>query len=513
MPVTPTYPGVYIEEVPSAVRTIVGVATSITAFIGRARRGPVNDHVHIQSFADFERKFGGLWQQSTMSYAVQQYFLNGGFDALIVRVHNYQTPGDDKATITLKAGADTLTLVAANEGEWGNNLQATVDYQTKDVDATTPDQNLFNLVIKEVDAEGNTVQTETFRNVSRNEDDPTYVVTVLEQSSYLVRIPGAVPTVRPDETASKAANGDGSDGTDIEDADIIGSPSQKTGIYALEDADLFNLLCIPPLTRATDVGSAVWSAALAYCKGRRAMLIVNPPPTWTSAASTITNLSDVVALRDENACVFFPRIKAPDALKEYRLQEFVPCGVAAGIFARTDAARGVWKAPAGIEATLAGVRELTYKMTDGENGQLNPLGVNCLRTFRVIGNVVWGSRTLKGADQLASQWKYIPVRRMALYIEESLYRGTQWVVFEPNDEPLWAQIRLNIGSFMQGLFRQGAFQGKTPKEAYFVKCDKETTTQDDINKGIVNILVGFAPLKPAEFVIIKISQIAGETQS
>lgn len=162
------------------------------------------------------------------------------------------------------------------------------------------------------------------------------------------------------------------------------------------------------------------------------------------------------------------------------------------------------------DATLNGVSGLSVKLNDGENGQLNPLGVNCLRSFPVIGQVAWGARTLEGADRLASEWKYIPVRRLALFIEESLFRGTQWVVFEPNDEPLWAQIRLNLGAFMQNLFRQGAFQGKTPREAYFVKCDKETTTQNDINQGIVNVLVGFAPLKPAEFVIIKIQQIAGQ---
>ena len=175
-----------------------------------------------------------------------------------------------------------------------------------------------------------------------------------------------------------------------------------------------------------------------------------------------------------------------------------------------DAQRGVWKAPAGQEATLIGVPQLSVFLTDAENGELNPLGINCLRAFPVIGRVVWGSRTLEGADRLASEWKYVPVRRTTLFIEESLYRGTQWVVFEPNDEPLWAQIRLNVGAFMQNLFRQGAFQGKTPREAYFVKVDKETTTQNDINLGIVNILVGFAPLKPAEFVVIKIQQIAGQ---
>jgi phage tail sheath protein FI len=211
-----------------------------------------------------------------------------------------------------------------------------------------------------------------------------------------------------------------------------------------------------------------------------------------------------------NAAVFFPRLKLADPLKENRTQEFVPCGAIAGIIARTDASRGVWKAPAGIDATFSGVRELTYKLTDGENGRLNPKGLNCLRVFPVYGNVIWGARTLAGDDRLASEWKYLPVRRLALFLEESLYRGTQWVVFEPNDEPLWAQIRLNIGAFMNNLFRQGAFQGKTPRDAYFVKCDSETTTQNDINLGIVNIVIGFAPLKPAEFVILKFQQMAGQ---
>ena len=159
---------------------------------------------------------------------------------------------------------------------------------------------------------------------------------------------------------------------------------------------------------------------------------------------------------------------------------------------------------------MQGVQDLSLTLTDQENGLLNPLGVNCLRSFPLIGTVVWGARTLQGADALTSQWKYVPVRRTALMIEESLYRGTKWVVFEPNDEGLWGQIRLNIGAFMQTLFRQGAFQGASARDAYFVKCDSSTTTQDDINRGVVNIIVGFAPLKPAEFVIIQIEQMAGQ---
>jgi phage tail sheath protein FI len=216
---------------------------------------------------------------------------------------------------------------------------------------------------------------------------------------------------------------------------------------------------------------------------------------------------------DANGAAFFPRLRLSDPLNNYQLRTFAPSGVVAGVYATIDGSRGVWKAPAGTEATLNGVQSMVYKLSDPENGVLNPLGVNCFRTFPVYGSVLWGARTLVGADALTSQWKYVPVRRMALFLEESLYRGTQWVVFEPNDEPLWAAIRLNVGSFMQDYFRKGAFQGQTPDQAYFVKCDSDTTTQSDIDNGIVNILVGFAPLKPAEFVVIQIEQLTGQTQA
>jgi hypothetical protein len=238
-------------------------------------------------------------------------------------------------------------------------------------------------------------------------------------------------------------------------------------------------------------------------------LLIDPPSGWTSKDTAKSGMQ-AVQTTSKNAALFFPRLRQPNPLRDNQLENFAPCGAVAGIFARTDAQRGVWKAPAGLEATLVGVPQLSVSLTDAENGELNPLGLNCLRTMPAVGRVVWGARTLQGDDRLASEWKYIPVRRLALYIEESLYRGTQWVVFEPNDEALWAQIRLNMGAFMHNLFRQGAFQGKTPREAYFVKCDRETTTQNDINLGIVNILVGFAPLKPAEFVIIRLQQMAGQ---
>jgi phage tail sheath protein FI len=322
-----------------------------------------------------------------------------------------------------------------------------------------------------------------------------------------------------------AQSGSGSDGSDIDDADVIGDQGAKTGIYALNRVPLFNLLCIPPSRRDTTslpsnwtpTSAAVYQAALSFCVERRAMLIVDPDPAWgTSIDRAIDNAIDgrndlnLTGPAARNAALYFPCVREVDPLRDSRVDTFVPSGIIAGIMARTDVARGVWKAPAGLDASLNGVQDLQVTLNDLENGQLNPLGINCLRSMGVNGRIVWGARTLRGADESADEYKYVPVRRLALFLEESLYRGTQWVVFEPNDEPLWAQVRLNVGAFMQGLFRQGAFQGATPKDAYFVKCDSQTTTQNDINLGILNVIVGFAPLKPAEFVVIQIQQMAGQ---
>lgn len=526
MPSALTYPGVYIEEVPSGVRAIRGVATSITAFIGRARRGPVNQPVRVQGFGEYANRFGGLWRQSTMSYAVAHFFQHGGEgkDALIVRVHNGGAPD----TTTVTGAADSLNFVAANPGLWGRSLRVRVDHNTRPPQGN---EELFNLTVRDTGTE----TTELFRNVSVLPLHERYVGRVLEEESNLVRLSGSAPANRPAATpdapsgdpmtqtpGSIAFNNDGGDGNDITDAQITGDRNDRTGIYALESADLFNLLCVPPLTPTTDVDSDTWARAAGYCQERRAMLIVDSPAAWAANASTaitdaeagINSLRATVGTDDaRNVMVYFPRLRMRDPLSENRPADFVSCGAVAGIIARTDEQRGVWKAPAGLEASFSGALGFTYTMTDAQNGVLNPLGLNCLRTFRVAGNLVWGARTLAGADLLASEWAYIPVRRLALFIEESLYRGTQWVVFEPNDEPLWAQIRLNVGAFMQNLFRQSAFQGRSPREAYFVKCDRETTPQNDINRGIVNILVGFAPLRPAEFVVIRIQQLAGQVEA
>jgi phage tail sheath protein FI len=528
MSLTPTFPGVYIQEIPSGVRTITGVATSITTFIGRASRGPVDDPTIINSFADFERLFGGLAQDSTMSYAVRDFYLNGGSQGIIVRVINGATP----ASISLPTSSATpLVLDAASPGQWGDNLTALVDHNTKD----PTNINLFNLTIAEIGG-----ATEKFLNVSVLPTDARFLPRVLDQGSLLVTVHKdssgnpVMPTVTPLDTvvitspltspettkpSPAKPSVTGSDGGDLGAADLIGDPDAKTGIFALDKADLFNLLCIPSPVRGGDTPAPVYTAAVQYCVDRRAMLLVDPPAGWganpaTATRNAINGLGDLgITFSDptaRNAALYFPLLEEPDPLREFQLDSFVPCGAVAGIMARTDSQRGVFKAPAGLDAGLNGVSALQVNLTDPENGQLNPLGINCLRSFPVNGRVVWGARTLRGADRFGDEYKYVPVRRLALFLEESLYRGTQFAVFEPNDEPLWSQLRLNIGAFMHDLFLKGAFQGQTPREAYLVKVDKETTTQNDINLGIVNILVGFAPLKPAEFVIIKIQQLAGQ---
>lgn len=617
-----SYPGVYIEEIPSGVRTITGVATSITAFVGRAKRGETNKATTINSFGDFERIFGGLWLNSQTGFAVRDFYLNGGSQAIVVRLYRADE-GDGAKPAKSKLAAGGIKLEAAYEGSWGANLRVSVDMDGVSDEVAlslgVTKADLFNLTVRDVGPGG---ATERFLNLTARES-ARRIDRVLKSESAIIRWDGALDSTAADAVktslkalsdaqkglsdaqkalsdklkadpnanvdtekqavtaaenkladeeakqtdpvtaaenalakakkaladkliADPAANVDTekqavvdaqkkvddektkmtdavSDGQHLKASDFLpaNGEAEKKGFYALEQADLFNLLSIPPYRTSDgvsfDVDTTVIAAATAYCEKRRAMYLIDPPSDWNSkekARTTFTATSDdFPGVRSKNGALFFPRLKQPNPLREDRIEEFAPSGAVAGIFARTDTQRGVWKAPAGIEASLVGVPQLEVNLTDAENGELNPLGINCLRAFPVAGRVVWGSRTLRGADQLADEWKYVPVRRTALFIEESLYRGTQWVVFEPNDEPLWAQIRLNVGAFMHGLFRQGAFQGQTPREAYFVKCDKETTTQNDINLGIVNIVVGFAPLKPAEFVVIKLQQIAGQIQA
>jgi phage tail sheath protein FI len=657
-----SYPGVYIEEVPSGVRTITSVATSVTAFVDFFREGPMNQAVEIFGMGDFDRVFGGIDERSAASYAIAQFFLNGGSRALVVRTHA-ATLADALASATVGvrgtvalADPTLVTFSALSEGAWGNSLRIEIDPRTADP------ARFFNLAVTRyasADRAAAPIAQERFLNLSLDAASPRDVVRVLAEGSRLIRatvpnptvavpaangtLGGALALTQADfialgalrrlrvqpgagavfeaalptwpagdvtnlfQLASKlehairtatntvdatvptpafltgatvavvggnrllvtAGRGDpdrqvtdllaftnagadtaaaqlgltaalatanvqqyplgsalvdaagyrrgqaGADGLPPDADALVGAAADANdrGIYALRRADLFNLLCLP---RAAEVVAAqlrqVVERAIAFCVARRAFMLVDIP-AWVDDVAEIRDwLEENANFRSTNSAVFFPRLRIADPRRQYRLESFAASGTMAGIFARTDSERGVWKAPAGIDAVLRGVDDLDYKLTDAENGVLNPLAINCVRAFPLYGTVSWGARTLHGDDQRGSEWKYIPVRRLALMLEETLFRSTKWVVFEPNDELLWAKIRLNVGAYMMSLFRQGAFQNITgnPRDSWFTKCDSETTTQDDRNKGIVNIEVGFAPLKPAEFVVIKIQQMPGD---
>lgn len=502
MPQQLTYPGVYIEEIPSGVRTISGVATSIAAFIGWAKKGPIDKAQRILSWQDFERHFGGLDARSYLGYAVYSFYANGGKDAYIIRL-----VGDDAVAAEKEIDAK-LRLTAMSPGEWGNHYGFVIQDRTDD-DTRFRLQVLFFNKVNDPDDSG--VIVESFENLSMNPNDKRFVIKVIEEDSNIIN---AALIGNPDEPPSSPGVPrleNGNDGTVLEPntANFENKLKNATGgVNLLKRVDLFNLLCVPGETTPV-----VLSDLQKFCRDHRAFLIADCAENETSGDLMNGPNTSLTGDNAINAAFYFPWLKMPDPLKENRPKDVPPCGFIAGIYSRTDSNRGVFKAPAGIDASLTGVLKVKEILTDEENGWLNPKAINCIRNFPVYGTVVWGARTLRGNDEMGSEWKYIPVRRTALFIEESLFRGTKWVVFEPNDEPLWAQIRLNIGAFMHGLFRQGAFQGTTPRDAYFVKCDKETTTQNDIDRGIVNILVGFAPLKPAEFVVIKIQQIAGEIQT
>lgn len=629
MPSALSYPGVYIEEVSGGDRTLTGVATSITAFVGFTANGQPNKAVTVTSYADFERQFGGLHRDSPVSYAVRQFYANGGSQALIVRVAS----GFAVANWSLSDSAiPVLTVEASSPGTWANRLRLSVERST----ARNPDAE-FNLIVSELQANNTTlVALETHRNLNMNPQSAQYAVAVVNNASRLVKLTRAAglafnasgfavsaaiafPLASNDPVIAGTLDGDtpfdlnlsgapwadmaaliaattaaitgaglasalsvsecgadggagtghlkltsstpsdasrvgvaggalgglaasirmglanggrefrgdavhrpvavanvvpastGVDGSRAGPTELIGNASAKTGLQALRDVDLFNLLSIPETFDMTDAqASAVMASAAALCEARRAFYLADLPSTLTHADLLDANKWPAAFPITRNAATYFPAPRVADPLDDLRLKAVAPSGTLAGVYARTDSTRGVWKAPAGTDTTMNGAIDLSTMVNDLENGQLNPKGINVLRSFPAFGRVVWGARTLKGSDAQADEYKYIPVRRLALFLEESLYRGTQWVVFEPNNEPLWAQIRLNLGAFMQTLFRQGAFQGRSPKEAYFVKCDRETTTQNDINLGIVNILVGFSPLKPAEFVVLKIQQMAGQ---
>lgn len=614
------HPGVYVEEVPSGARPIEGVSTSTAAFLGKAERGPLDRALLVTSFIEFQNRYGGFLNDSSLAHAALHFFDNGGRRLYVARA----TEGADTAGVVIgdrkATPTPTLTVTATSPGAWGNELEAVV------ADGTLDPANEFQLSIRR----GSVV--EVFDDLSVDLDASNFADNVVRARSQLVRITvhrdnthlagtstsggSAVTQLLPANRRLRVdLNGDGSQTITLADPVTTGAQiataiqaavraltprrsstpaaaftgftaefSQPDGPYVLTsgepgprssvqvtDAPTGNAAASLKLGTANTGTEATGSAALrpanetyllgdgvvggatmevmpggdgttpgteayrrafslldtvqdvnivavpgvgakevveagvTYCRKRADCFYVADMPPAHDTTELARSFVDGLTVRDSYGAVYFPWLTMVDPTGASPTPLLVPpSGFVAGMYARIDARRGVWKAPAGTEANLGGAVGLATRLTDAEQDVLNPRGVNAIRFFPGSGIVIWGSRTLGTVAQ--PEYRYIPVRRLAIFLERSIYNGIQWAVFEPNDEDLWASLRLNIGAFMLTLFRAGAFQGDAPAKAFFVKCDSETNPQEQIDAGTVTVLVGFAPLNPAEFVVIRFSQ-------
>lgn len=538
-----SYPGIYIQELPLSTQTITPAPTSITTFVGYTHPWkttvPFGAAIQLFSFTDYQNYFGGLYTSGVLSSdvarAVFAFFLNGGNNAYVVGLQPsaYNSTGTSLGVF----GSQSGQLVAGGSITQVNiGIQLTAMEPTDVIGMTATVANLrknsagtaytiFDLVI----TYGTRVEVYRSIDVTIAQGQPKSLDALINGVSALITVkptagtsygtqftsgtpPAAVPL-----TLTLPAGFT----TTFSEADFLVSNAGAGPVFqensSLDNVEIFNLLLVPGVS-----DSNIVSAALSFAERKRAFTILDPPPQATafqipgSALPTIEAMAAAFPL-SQNGALYFPYLKTTDPISSLPMA-VAPSGYVAGVFAATDATRGVWKAPAGLATSLLGTigPVATGVMNDSQQGVLNsPLPgtgtpVCCLRSFAGSGTVVYGTRTLVGADQAFAQSKYVPVRRMTLFIEQTLVANLKWVVFEPNDEPLWLAIKSSIEAFLLSLFNQQALQGSTPSDAFQVKCDSTTTTSADQQNGIVNIVVSVALLKPAEFVVIKIAQIAGQ---
>jgi uncharacterized protein len=499
--------GIQVNEEAGSSHVISEAPTAVTAFVGRCLRGPVNRPVRIGAFAEFQRLFGGLWQPSTLSYAVEQYFENGGRVAIIVRVAN----GARCCTLSLPAGGQCLELQALAPGT-REFLRAAVDYDGIGENEDT----LFNLVIQRVRTPGSEhiEDQEIYRRLSVGEDSPRSLAQSLAESQ-LVRIAGDAPTVRPDATprsdprglAGYALSGpDADDGAPLSDYDIIGSAAQGTGLFAL-DAVEFNQLCIPPLARESDVGASTLLVANRYCRERRAILLVDPPLAWDTAVRAQAEMRDW-ALPTDSACLFFPRLLGYDKLRG-KFETFAPCGAVAGAMSRASELWPVWSPSNGEEAVLRPGLRHACAVDDEMRQRLAAAGVNTVQTVRRPGRESLPICTLAGPGAGSADWRSLAARRLAHLIVNSIEQGTRWMIFEPNEPPTWRRAELQVRSFMASLEERGAFDHRQPGDRWFVICNERVNRGRHREQGIVNLMFGFPAARAGGFHAYLISHRAG----
>ena len=488
--------GIQVREESGPEQSIPRAPTAITAFVGRTLRGPVDRPIRLRSFSEFTRVFGGLWQPSPLGYAVEQFFDNGGREAYVVRVVN----GARSASLALRTDDVPLRLVARRPGT-REFLRASVDYDN----IPGADHDGFNLTVQRVRSQGTeqVEDQEIFRAVSMREDADLPLSLVL-QDSELVQITGELPRSRPHCTldpASGLATGyvssgaDGDDGAPLTDYDLIGSAARGSGLFALNQIDQFCFLCLPPLSREQDVGPSALLVAARYCKERRALLIIDPPIGWTCADDALRGMRSW-DIASENALMYFPRILAHDKLRG-RFESFAPCGAVAGMLARSDEQWPVWSAAEGEEPVLRPGFRPGVSVSDERRMRLAALGVNTLLASRSSG-ILASPRTLAAGSAGSADWKYLSARRLALFVINSIERGTRWVVFTPAAPGIAVQVREQVMEFLESLSEEGAFLGRAQDDAYYVICDERLNPPENTAQGF-NILVGFAAPRPGEF--------------
>ena len=503
--------GVELAQQSRDSHAIERVPTAVTAFIGRTLKGPVGQALPARSFAEFQQHFGGLWQPATLSYAVEQFFENGGREARIVRVANGARP----PTITLPAGRDALRLVALNPGS-REYLRASVDYDG----LTAAEHERFNLVVQRVRTAGSELveDQEIYRRVSVAPASGRFVTDVLLESR-LVRVLGVAPVQRPDRSAGgpggvaigyTLSNPDGDDGAPLTDYDVIGSASEGTGLFALDGVTRFNLLCIPPLARDHDVGLSTLLVAARLCRARHALLIVDPPASWTSAPAALGALR-TWPFRSDSAVMYYPRVQAFDRLRG-RVEIFGSCGAVAGMIARSDETWPVWAAAESEEAILRPGLRPAVPVSDADRARLAQAGVNTLLSVRGGSRSGISPRTLGAGGSGASDWKYLSARRLALFVAASIEHGTRWVLLEHNGPATWERARAQVESFLAALAAQGAFAGADAEETYFVIADERVNRPQTLAEGKFNLLFGFATSKPGEFDTWLVTHRAGASR-
>ncbi|KAA9396520.1 phage tail sheath family protein [Haloarcula sp. CBA1130] len=519
-------PGVYVEEVERGAKSIEGVGTSTAGFLGRTERGPT-DPQFVTSYAEFKRVFGEPFDNSNLAYAVDGFFNNGGSNAYVGRIVPEKWTSDTSATasVTLDDGnsTDTHDIDAVGPGPWGADVAVNVDDASLGDDAfklrigywedlpETTDRAYSNEA--ETDADkglvqfyGEPVVEEVYDNLSTNERSSNFVenrlggsnlVDATQESATRPANTTTILSASRDFAIDENANAtDDENQVDRADFQGITTAGERTGLQAFQEIDEIAMVCVPDENRYDGLRGDI----ITHCQtemGDRVAILQPGSGTQPVKAKEAAGKVDT-----SYAAFYYPWVTILDPATGIE-KAVPPCGHVAGIYARSDNQHGVHKAPA--NEVVRGIQSLELNLTKADQSQLNPQGVNCIRSLRGRGIRVWGARTLSSNPS----WKYLNVRRLMLYIEESIDEGTQWVVFESNDERTWARVRQTVRNFLTSVWDDGALMGSTPEEAFYVKCDRSTMTQDDIDNGRLICEIGVAPVKPAEFVIFRISQWTG----